>query len=234
MAIIAPNDLPSIMKVNSGPMKKYVLSKLGYPNVTVEISEDQFETIWKVVGDFISGYFPREQRLAVFYTQPLQSTYPLPNDAYWVQSCHWNAVSSFINDIFGAESFLFCLSPEFKVLAKDGSLQPIGEWKKAWKAKTPYGPKNLTIVKRNNLRLLPKVRIEYGCGVVEATNNHVFKANNKWREFSEVNVGDTVHGVKDTYRVQNVGSFTSPDAISVRSASGAYYGCTSGEPILIH
>jgi hypothetical protein len=107
MAIIAPNDLPSIIKINSGPMKKYVLSKLGYPNVTVEISEDQFEIIWKVVGDFISGYFPREQKLAVFYTQPLQATYPLPNDAYWIQSCHWNAVSSFLNDIFGAESFLF-------------------------------------------------------------------------------------------------------------------------------
>jgi len=107
MAIIAPSDLPSVLKVRSEPMKKYVLSKLGYPTVDVEISEDQWETIWRVSGDFISGYFPREQKLGVFWTSPLKSTYPLPADAYWIQSVSWDPVTTRIDDVFGAESFLF-------------------------------------------------------------------------------------------------------------------------------
>lgn len=107
MAILGPADLPSVMKMRSEPMKKYVLSKLGFPNVDVEITEDQFETIWKVSGDFIAGYFPREQRLATFYTSPLKPTYPLPKDAYWIQSVNWDPVTTRIDDIFGAESYLF-------------------------------------------------------------------------------------------------------------------------------
>jgi hypothetical protein len=107
MAIIGPADLPSILKVRSEPMKKYVLSKLGHPHVMVELSEDQWETIYRVAGDFIAGYFPKEQRLAVFYTNPLQSTYPLPADAYWVQQVQWDPVTTRIDDVFGAESFLF-------------------------------------------------------------------------------------------------------------------------------
>lgn len=107
MAIVSPADLPSILKVASDPCKKYVLSKLGYPNVAVEIQEDQWETIFKVAGDFIAGYFPREQKLAVFYTTPLQNTYPFPADAYWIQSCNWDPLTTRIDDVFGAESFLF-------------------------------------------------------------------------------------------------------------------------------
>jgi len=107
MAIIGPADLPSILKLRSEPMKKYVLTKLGYPNIDVEIQEDQFETIWRVAGDFIASYFPREQKLAVFWTNPLQSTYPLPEDAYWIQQVAWDPVTTRIDDVFGAESFLF-------------------------------------------------------------------------------------------------------------------------------
>lgn len=107
MAILAPTDLPSVLKVRSEPMKKFVLSKLGYPNIDVEITEDQWETIWKVSGDFIAGYFPREQKLSMFYTTPLQSTYPMPADAYWIQSVSWDPVTTRIDDVFGAESFLF-------------------------------------------------------------------------------------------------------------------------------
>ncbi len=107
MAIMGPADLPSIMKVRSEPMKKYVLSKLGGSVVDVEIKEDQWETVWKVAGDFISSYFPKEQRLAVFWTQPLKSTYPLPKDAYWVQQVNWDPVTSRIDDIFGAQSHMF-------------------------------------------------------------------------------------------------------------------------------
>lgn len=107
MAILAPADLPSILKVRSETMKKYVLSKLGFPYVDVEISEDQFEIIWRIAGDFTAQYFPREQKLATFWTSPLKSTYPLPKDAYWVQSVNWDPVTTRIDDVFGAESFLF-------------------------------------------------------------------------------------------------------------------------------
>lgn len=107
MAIMGPADLPSILKLRSEPMKKYVLSKLGHPITEVEITEDQWETIWRVAGDFIASYFPREQKLAVFWTSPLQPTYPLPEDAYWVQEVAWDPVTTRIDDVFGAESFLF-------------------------------------------------------------------------------------------------------------------------------
>lgn len=107
MAIISPADLPIVLKVQSDSIKKYVLTKLGHPQTEVEISEDQFETILKTAGDFIAGYFPREQRMAVFYTQPLKCTYPMPADAYWIQEVAWNPVTTQIGDIFGAESYLF-------------------------------------------------------------------------------------------------------------------------------
>jgi len=235
MAILAPADLPSVIKVRSEPMKKYVLSKLGYPVIEVELTEDMWETIFRVAGDFISGYFPREQKLSMFCTTPLQSTYPLPKDAYWIQDVQWDPVTTRIDDVFGAESFLFCLSPEFKVLAKDGSLQPLGDWKRSWKVKTPYGPSSLSIIKRDNDRILPKTKIIYEDGVVEATSNHVIQADNKWREFSEVKIGDSLSGIKNNTRVQNVETFESTDAISVRAnKSGCYYGCVSGKPVLIH
>ena len=234
MAIISPVDLPSILKVRSEPMKKYVLSKLGYPHVMVELAEDQWETIYRVAGDFIAGYFPREQRLAVFYTNPLQSTYPLPADAYWVQQVQWDPVTTRIDDVFGAESFLFCLAPDFNILDKDERLQPLGDWKPGWKAKTPKGNRKLTILKHKNQKMLPKVRIQYESGVIEATNNHVLQVNGKWREFLEATAGDVLTGVKNTIDIQNVEQFLAIDAISVRSPAGAYYGCTSGEPVLIH
>jgi hypothetical protein len=235
MAILAPTELPSILRVRSEPMKKYVLSKLGFPVTEVEITEDQWETIWRVSGDFIAQYFPREQKLGMFYTTPLQPTYPLPEDAYWVQEVAWDPVTTRIDDVFGAESFLFCLSPEFQILDKFGELQPLGDWKKAWKAKTPFGDSNLSIKCHNNKRMLPKIRIHYDSGIIEATSNHVLQCNLKWREFGEVKIGDKLSGIKDTLGVQNLELFESTDAISLRAnKSGCYYGCTSGSPILIH
>jgi hypothetical protein len=235
MAILAPADLPAVMKMRSEPMKKYVLSKMGYPQVEVEITEDVWETIWRVAGDFIAGYFPREQKLAMFYTEPLRSTYPFPEDAYWIQSVSWDPVTTRIDDVFGAESFLFCLSPEFQILDKFGKLQPLGDWKKQWKAKSPYGDSTMTIKKHNNERMMPKIRINYGDGIVEATSNHVLQCNNKWREFAEVKIGDKLSCIKHTVDVQNIEMFESTDAITLRSNKcGCYYGCTKGSPVLIH
>lgn len=107
MAILSPADLPVVLKLPLDPVKKYVLSKLGHPQVEVEIAEDQWETIMRVSGDFAAGYFPREQKLAVFYTQPLVCNYPMPVDAYWIQEVAWNPVTTQISDVFGAESYLF-------------------------------------------------------------------------------------------------------------------------------
>lgn len=107
MAIIGPADLPSVLKVDSTPIKKYILSQLGGNNVNIEITEDQWETVLKVAGDFIAGYFPREQRLAVFNTTPFKCTYAMPADAYWIQQVNWDPVTTRIGDIFGAESYLF-------------------------------------------------------------------------------------------------------------------------------
>lgn len=236
MAILGPADLPSIMKIRSEPMKKYVLSKLGFPQIDVEIEESQWEVIWRVAGDFIASYFPREQKLHMFYTSPLKPTYPFPKDAYWIQSVNWDPVTTRIDDVFGAESFLFCLAPSFKVLDKDGKLQPLGDWGDHWKAKTPFGNKKLKIVNRVVNRDLPKIRLHYSGGVIEATSNHVLAVpGDKWREFSEIVVGDKLCGVENTIDVHNIEQFFSRDAISVRAqGAGCYYGCEEGEPVLLH
>lgn len=110
MAIMGPADLPSIMKMRTEPMKKYIFSKLGYPVVDVELTEDQLETVFKVCGDFIAQYFPREQKLAVFWTTPLKNTYPLPKDAYCVQEISWDAFTNRVDDIFGAQASMFNMS----------------------------------------------------------------------------------------------------------------------------
>jgi hypothetical protein len=107
MAIIGPADLPVVLKVDSNPLKSYCMSQLGHPTTAVELHETQWEIILRTVGDWIAGYFPREQRLAVFYTVPLQPLYPMPEDAYWVQEVAWNPVSTRIDDVFGSESYLF-------------------------------------------------------------------------------------------------------------------------------
>jgi hypothetical protein len=107
MAILGPDQLPVVMRIQSDPMKFEILSMLGHPHVNVELSETQLEQSIRVTGDFIAEYFPLEQRFAYFYTQPLITTYDLPPDAYWVQEVTWHPEVTRIGDIFGAESFLF-------------------------------------------------------------------------------------------------------------------------------
>lgn len=107
MAIIGPADLPVVLHVETNPIKNYVLAALGNPVVEIELLENQFETIIRTAGDFIAHYLPKEQKYAFFYTEPLQSEYDLPTDAYWVQEVNWDPATTNIGDIFGAESFLF-------------------------------------------------------------------------------------------------------------------------------
>jgi hypothetical protein len=80
---------------------------LGHPTTEVEITEDQWETVLKVTGDFIAHYFDREQMLHWFYTEPLVSAYDMPEGAYWIQEVMWDPATTRIGDVFGAESFLF-------------------------------------------------------------------------------------------------------------------------------
>ncbi len=137
--------------------------------------------------------------------------------------------------MFGAESFLFCLSSNFNILDKDGKLQSLGDWRKHWKARTPYGSKKLQIIKHENSRQLPKIRLCYDGGIIEATSNHVLMLESKkWREFGEVLIGDKLCGLNGFPCVNQVELFSSIDAIGVRSESGVYYGCVEGEPVLIH
>lgn len=106
MAIMGPLDGPSILRVPSEPIKKYILSKFGHPHVRVELTEEQLEDAIKVAGDFIATYFPREQKIATFYSTPLQSTYPLPHDAWSVEEVSWDPYVSNVGDIFGAGYYL--------------------------------------------------------------------------------------------------------------------------------
>lgn len=107
MAILAPNQLPIVLKIDSNPLKFHVLSQLGHPTVLVEIAETQFEQVLRSTGDFIARYFPLEERIAFFNTIPLQAEYPVPADSYWIRTVAWDPATTRMDDIFGAESFLF-------------------------------------------------------------------------------------------------------------------------------
>ncbi len=107
MAILGPNELPVVLKVDSNPLKFHAMSQLGHPVVMVELVETQMEQVLRSTGDFIAKYFPLQEKYAFFMTQPLQAEYPLPEDAYWVRSVSWDPATTRIDDIFGAESFLF-------------------------------------------------------------------------------------------------------------------------------
>lgn len=234
--ITQPQDAPVVLKLDrSDPIKLYVLHQLGHPHVKVELSDDQLESAIRTTCDFITGYFPREQRLASFYTTPLQSTYPLPSDAYWVVEVQWDPFAASIDDLFGMAPVLMCLSPDFKVLAKDGSLQPLGGWEKHWRVQTPYGPSQLLVKKRENERALPKVRIEYDGGIVEATSNHILEVNGDWAEFHQAEAGHSLAGLSGSRIIQSTSTFESTDAVAAKAVgAGCYYGCLEGEPVLIH
>ena len=235
MAIIGPADLPAILKIDSDPIKAFALTRLGHPNVLVEILESQWEIILRTAGDFISGYFPLEEKFAYFYTQPLVNSYPLPKDAYWVKQVAYDPAVSRIDDIFSAESFLFCLDPLFKILDKDNKLQPLGDWKNHWKAKTPYGDRKLQTKTHKLRKSIPKLVVKYNTGYITATVNHVVMTNRGWRQLDELKVGDMLSGVKNKIGVQKLDNTESNQAISVRAINaGAYYGCHEGEPILLH
>ena len=109
--ICGPDGSPSgqgcgaVLKLDTNPTKLEVLAHFGHPTVKVEITEDQFETIFRSAGAFIAGYFPFEEKKAMFWTNPLTTEYDLPPDAYWIKDVKWDPAVTRIGDIFGAESF---------------------------------------------------------------------------------------------------------------------------------
>ena len=107
MAILGPEQLPVILKIDSNPLKLHALSQLGHPVVHVELIETQMEEVLRSTGNFIAHYFPLEEKYAFFMTQPLQAEYPIPEDAYWIRNVSWDPSTTRLDDIFGAESFLF-------------------------------------------------------------------------------------------------------------------------------
>jgi len=107
MAIIGPADLPVVLRVDTNPLKFHVMSQLGHPVVNVELVEPQIEQVLRSTGDFVSTYFPLEEKFAFFNTTPLVSEYPVPSDAYWIRKVSWDPATTRIDEIFGAESFLF-------------------------------------------------------------------------------------------------------------------------------
>lgn len=236
MAITGPSELPYILRVDSDPMKKYVLSKLGHPVVEVEISEDQWETVLKTTGNFIAHYFSKEQMFAVFYTQPLQSEYDLPNNAYWIQEVAWDPVTTMIDQIFGAESFLFCFGPGTKILRSDGELVPIEDWQEDYKAKTPYGDKQIEIEEHDKEQ--PLLEITHEHGKVLVTPNHPLKTYiendmlNGWLPAEECIEGTELtatYGSSKIIKVEKSSGYTRSAVIP--SAHCVWVG-SKGQPIL--
>lgn len=180
MAIIGPADLPSVLKVDSTPIKKYILSQLGHPHVSVELSEDQWETVLKTAGDFIAGYFPREQKMAVFNTQPFKSTYPMPADAYWIKDVAWDPVTTRIGDIFSAESFLFSFPGGTQVLTTEGP-RTCEDAAKNPKTKlvTPFGPRKPMF--RWNAHKQPIQIVQTENDYLACTPNHPVNIEQKFR-----------------------------------------------------
>lgn len=235
MAIIGPEQLPAILKIDSDPIKMEVLSTLGHPVVNVELTEPQLEQAIRVTGDFIATYLPFEEKYAYFYTQPLVNEYDLPTDAYWIKDVKWDPATTRINDIFGAESFLFCFPKATQLLDKDGSLQDIREWKSNWKITTPYGPRRINIFKRKSKHVQPARQIVYETGKVVSTINHPIYSKKGWRNNDHLKVGDIVCGTNSERRIIDFvdGGMIESYSVDVPRAQ-CLFACLEGEPILTH
>jgi len=234
MAIISPADLPVVLKVDSDPLKRYVLAKLGFPNVDVEISEQQMEIVLRNTGDFISGYFPREQKMAVFYTTPLVSTYPMPEDAYWIQEVSWDPVTTRIDDVFGAESFLFSFAGGTQLLTVDGPKTCEEVFDAKTKLITPFGSREPRL--RWNERKQPVQILKTENDFLICTPNHPVNINSKFRMAIEgfpglrlLDSDDKQPKIIDRDRSQTSGTW------SVTTDNGCFYASASGKEFyLVH
>lgn len=235
MAIVGPRDLPVVLKLNPDPLKAYALAQLGHPAVAVEISESQFEIALRTTGDFICGYFPREQKLAIFYTQPLVSTYPMPDDAYWIQEVQWDPVTTRIDDVFGAESFLFSIPGGTKLLTTKGpkTCEEINQDPKV-RLVTPFGPRKPRM--RWNECKQPVQILKTEHDLLACTPNHPVNIDYKFRMaivgFPGLHLlsdKDKPIEIIDHKRLHTKGTW------SVSTSSGCYYASGLGKQMcLVH
>jgi len=235
MAILGPQDLPSIIQVRSEPMKHYCLSKLGYPGVDVEVTEAQFEACIKVFVNFIASYFPHEQRMAAFYTQPLVSLYPLPPDAWTVQDVFWDGgLSTYMNDIFSSEYFLFCAPSGTKLLTKAGPKPCEEVHEKNLKILTPFGYRKPKM--RWNDSKQPISMMKTKRDFLAYTPNHPVNIESKFRiaalgqpGLHLLNNKDERCVIVDNKRLETDGTW------SIDVSCGSYYSSVKGEEFyLVH
>lgn len=235
MAIISPSEMPQVLKLRSESIKSYVLSQLGHGTVEVELSEPQLEQAIRVAGDFIAGYFPREQRLAVFNTQPLRNTYPMPNDAYWIQEVVWDPVTTRISDIFGAESFLFCFPGGIKLLTTKGpkTCEEIYNDKKA-RLVTPFGNRKPKMKWNDNKQQVELIVTEKDA--LASTINHPIYLNNKFRMMIESEPGFKLLNSDDKQPVIIDRHWTNTNGTwSISTSCGCFYASANGnEFYLVH
>jgi len=242
MAIVGPSQLPKVLKADSNPLKMRVLHHFGYPNVNVELTEDQLEELLRVTGDFICTYFPKQERYAYFYTKPLVTEYDLPKDAWWIREVVWDPVANRIYDVFSAEMFLFCFAPGFKVYNKDGDLVDVEKWNSSTDAAaSPYGFQRIEISKHSNPQ--PLLSIKYKTGEIICTPNQPIKTGSidvhnmldGWVTASELSAGSIVATINGPSEVICCCAVDGGPTITVSAPeSQCFFGCHSGVPILVH
>lgn len=184
MAILGPNQLPVVLKVDSDPIKFEVLSQLGHPVILVEMTEPQLEQAIRVTGDFIATYFPHEEKYAYFYTQPLVTEYPLPPDAYWIKDVKWDPATTRI--CLDINSMI--LLPDLReIRAQD--VHP-GDFVLSYSINSNKLVKSTVLVRKNSGRQICKcVTTTSGHNVI-ASLNHKFLTNDGWKLLRDLVVGD--------------------------------------------
>ena len=240
MAIIGPKDLPKVLKVDSNPLKLRMLHHFGHPNVNVELTETQMEELLRVSGDFICQYFANEERYAYFYTQPLVESYDLPEDAYWVREIAWDPTINRINDIFGAEMFLFCIAASDSKILTENGLKFHEDVCANEKLVTPYGFEEFVIEYHDDEQ--PLLEIVYDCGSLKCTTNQPVKIDNfdcdnsldGWINASELSCGDILVLNDGKSEIGYINNINAESTITIKTPSGCFFACSDGEPVLIH
>jgi len=220
--IIGPPQLPSVLKVDSDPIKFEILSTLGHPNVLVELTEAQLEQSIRVTGNWVATYFPREQKYAYFYTKPLEPTYNLPTDAYWVQSLAWNPSVTSIQDIFGQESFLFCYPGGSNILTAKGPMICEDLYKKNPRVITAFGPRKTKI--RWNQKKQPITILKTERDFLICTPNHPISCDSKFKPAEMCNIGEKLINHKDKLcEITDKTSSYTDGTWSLQNSTGSMY-----------
>ncbi len=235
MAILTKADLPYVLRVPSAPIKSYVMSKLGHPTVAIELTEDQLEIAIRNVGNFIAGYFPREQRLATFSTTPLQSTYPMPSDAYWIQSVDWDPFTTNVNDIFGTSAYLYCFPGGTRLLTTRGArtCEEVAADPKA-RLVTPFGNRKPRM--RWNAVEQPIQMMQTEHDYLACTPNHPVNLEHKFQMAILGFTGMRLLGSNDKQvEIVDRDRLTTPGTWSVETRSGCFYASALGKQFyLVH